>query len=226
MPRSAGRQKAITRVETIVVAAIVVLAATVGGATLSYVREEARSEVCSSILARYGEALAAYAADHQGVLPYENVGDESVGHVVWYDALASHMGEAGRICPSVDRSADNYREGYRINSKLAKSSANPPMQYRKLHTLDQPGATVILFDAEYGGRKLSLKGKLNDVEFRHNSAANLLFADWRVERFGRDRLVQESGWLPPKVVWDPDLGRARVTEPLRQNTKKRNRIKP
>lgn len=226
LPR-AKRCRAVTRVETMVIAAIVLLLVTVGAAVLSYVREEARSEACSSLLARYGEAFAAYVADHGNTLPYENVGDEALGRKVWYDVMSPYMVATQRVCPSVDRSHENYREGYRMNSKLAKSGGSPPMPYRKLDTLDRPDVTAILFDAQYGGPKLSLKGKLDDVAYRHNGSANVLFADWRVERFSRERLRQDSKWLPPKIVWDPDAGMPLMPEsPEKKGKASATRRKP
>ena len=36
---------------------------------------------------------------------------------------------------------------------------------------------------------------------------NLLFADWHVERFTKERLTEASAWLPPKVIWNPDAGK-------------------
>ena len=127
---------------------------------LAHAREEARATQCLSILNRYGTAFAAYAEDSGNVLPYENVGDEQHGRVVWSEALTAYMGEMDRLCPSVDRSRENHREGYRINSKLSRRSADPPQPYRLLNSLLSRPRTVVLFDAEYGGRKLSLKGRL------------------------------------------------------------------
>lgn len=171
---------------------------------LAHAREEARAKQCLSILSRYGIAFAAYAEDYGNVLPYENVGDEHLGRVVWSEALTAYIDEADRLCPSVDRSVENHREGYRINSKLSRRSADPPQPYRLLSSLLSRPRTVVLFDAEYGGSKLSLKGRLKDVDYRHNGSVNILFADWHVERFGRDDFVEASNWLPPKIIWDPD----------------------
>ncbi len=171
---------------------------------LSHAREQARATRCLSILSRYGTGFAAYAQDYGNVLPYENVGDEHLGRVVWTEALAAYMTETDRLCPSVDRAVENYREGYRINSKLSRRSADPPQPYRLLSSLSSRPHTVVLFDAEYGGSKLSLKGRLMDVDYRHNGSVNVLFADWHVERFGRDDFVKASNWLPPKIIWDPD----------------------
>ncbi|MCH8967998.1 MAG: PQQ-binding-like beta-propeller repeat protein [Planctomycetes bacterium] len=120
---------------------------------LAHAREEARAKRCLSILSRYGTAFAAYAEDYGHVLPYENVGDEQHGRVVWSEALTAYMDEADRLCPSVDRSVENHREGYRINSKLSRRSADPPQPYRPLNSLLSRPRTVVLFDAEYGGRK-------------------------------------------------------------------------
>ena len=226
MHRLTAQRRALTRVETIVIAVTALLILTIGVAGLTYLREKAHAKTCLTILARHGVAFAAYAVDHENVLPYENVGDEALGRIVWYDALTPYMDGTERICPSVDRLAENYLESYRMNSKLAKAGANPPMPYRELDTLDRPTATVIMFDAEYGGRKLSLKGNLNDVEFRHNGSVNLLFGDWRTERFDRGRLKRDSEWLPPKVVWDPDTGKARTREPPAMRGGKRRTRRP
>ncbi len=171
---------------------------------LAHAREGARAKRCLSILDRYGTAFAAYAEDFGNVLPYENVGDEQHGRVVWSDALAAYMDEMDRLCPSVDRSVENHREGYRMNSKLSRRNADPPQPYRLLSSLSSRPRTVLLFDAGYGGSKLSLKGRMNDVDYRHNGSVNILFADWHVERLGRDDFVKASNWLPPKVIWDPD----------------------
>ena len=201
---SGRNSRALTLVGTIIaiIAGGVIVA--VGLFGLAHAREEARAKQCLSILSRYGTAFAAYAADFGDVLPYENVGDEHLGRVVWSEALAAYMGEMDRLCPSVDRSVENHREGYRINSKLSRRSADPPKPYRLLSSLLRRPHTVVLFDAEYGGSKLSLKGRLKDVDYRHNGSVSILFADWHVERFGRDDFVKASNWLPPKIIWDPD----------------------
>jgi prepilin-type processing-associated H-X9-DG protein len=167
-------------------------------------REEARATRCRTILASYGWAFGAYAADSDGVLPFENVGREQEGYVAWFNVLEPYMPDKGRMCPSVARTARHYQEGYRMNSQLARSGGLPSERYRRLDTIAQPEATVVLFDAEYGGRKLSLKGQLRDVKYRHNGSANLLFADWHVERFEKDALREASNWLPPKIIWNPD----------------------
>ena len=54
------------------------------------------------------------------------------------------------------------------------------------------------------GEKLSLKGHLKDVHYRHLGQAHLLMADWQVAAFGPEQLKEASSWLPPKVVWDPE----------------------
>lgn len=167
-------------------------------------REEARAVRCQSIMAQYGRAFATYATSYGGVLPYEGVGREAEGHVVWFDALEPYMAESEQVCPSVDPQVDNHQKGYRINSQLARSGSEAPSEwYRRLDSIDQPAHTVVLFDAKYGGKKLSMKGKLKDVHYRHNGSANVLFADWHVQRFGENELREASNWLPPKVVWSP-----------------------
>lgn len=162
-------------------------------------REDLRAQVCGSILQRYGEAFLNYASDFGGMLPYENVGREQAGRRVWYDALENYMDAGERMCPTVDRSAENHKEGYRINSKLSNSR----QPYRALDSLENPGQTVLLFDGEYGGVKFSLKGQLKDAQFRHNGSLNLLFVDGTVQSFTEAELTEATNWLPPKVIWDP-----------------------
>ena len=212
-----GRQaRALTILSTLIVIAVVGVLATLGLIALAAPREKARSAVCVTILERYGEALAGYAADFGGVLAYENVGDEHLGHVVWYDALATYMSGGDRVCPSVDRTVANFEEGYRINSKLGRWSTIPPQPYRKLSSLDRPGATVVLFDAQYGGKTLSLKGQLKDAQFRHLGSLNMLLADWQVSGFDEKRLVEASSWLPPRVIWDPGVSEPDAVEQRRR----------
>lgn len=206
------RAVALSTVEVVVAIVAVGLLTTLAVRSWASSREEARATVCMSILQRYGQAFSEYATDYGNVFPYENVGDEGLGHVVWYDALEVYMGPASRTCPSVDSKEDAYQEGYRINSQLGRLSTIPPQPYRGLHSLGSPERTVVLFDARYGGRKLSLKGQLKDADYRHNGSLNVLFADWHVERFSELGLVEASGWLPPKVIWDPDAARPKLMD--------------
>lgn len=192
-----------TRVETAAIVGVGLLLVAVTVSVWARSRERARAAACRAVLGRYANALAAYADDHGGVFPYENVGDREQGHVVWRDALETYMGPGGRICPSVDRDERNYSESYRINSRLGRRDVDGAAIYRRIDSLSEPNATVVLFDAEYGGKKLSLKGKLKDVDYRHGRTANLLFADWHVEGLEQGRLEELSNWLPPKVIWDP-----------------------
>ena len=210
------RAEALSAVEVVVAVVAVGLLTTLVLRSWTRSREEARATACMSILQRYGQAFAEYASDYGNVLPYENVGDEGLGHTVWYDVLEVYMGPGNRTCPSVDSKVDAYQEGYRINSKLGRLSTIPPQPYRGLHSLGSRKRTVVLFDARYGGKKLSLKGQLKDVDYRHNGSLNVLFADWHVERFSELGLEEASGWMPPKVIWDPDAGRR---EPMNKRRK-------
>ncbi len=203
MPGCSARARALTKVETAVVVGVALLLIAAAGSIWAGSRERARAATCRAVLGRYANALAAYADDHGGVLPYENVGHRDQGHVVWREALEAYMGRVGRDCPSVDRGERNYSESYRINSRLGRRDEDGAAIYGRLDALSEPQATVVLFDAEYGGKKLSLKGKLSDVDYRHGRTANLLFADWHAEGLERERLEELSNWIPPKVIWDP-----------------------
>lgn len=200
---SGNRSRAHSIIQLVIGITVGVVVFAVALLALARAREEARATRCRSILEDYGVAFTAYAEDFGGVLPYENIKDEALGFVVWYDGLASYMVDVDRVCPSVDRSSEYFQEGYRMNSKLSRRSAIPPQPYCLLSSLPNPASTVVLFDAEYGGRKLSMKGRLKDADFRHNGSVNILFADWQVKRFDERDLMQASNWLPPKVIWDP-----------------------
>ena len=203
------RATAVSRIEVLVIATVVGLAIAAVGFFWVRSSERTRAEMCSRILESYGKAFAAYAADHGGVLPYENVGAESQGHVAWREAVAGYMNADADLCPSVDTGVPNYEEGYRMNSKLGRRRADPPQPYRRLSTLEQPDTTVLLFDGRYGGTKRSLKGRIDDVDYRHLGAANVLFADWHVASFEKAELEEASGWLPAKMIWDPDAAAGR-----------------
>lgn len=195
---------AFSLVESIVaIVAVVTVATTVflvwGGA-----RDKARTHRCVSILQRYGQAFATYVADFQDLLPYENIGAEDRGHLAWYYALAPYMGPDDRHCPAVDQTQPNFQDGYRMNSKLGRPKAVPPRPYRKLNALPEPGKTVVLFDGFFGGKKLSFKGDLADVDYRHDGAVNILFADWSIRRLNEKEFRRQSEWLPPQLIWNPD----------------------
>ena len=203
MPLAPARPRAIALRETLIALAVVAAVAVVGLGAGQRLRERARATACLSILERYGVAFAHYTEASGGFLPYENVGREELGYVAWFDALSDHFAGENRFCPSADSSSDQIRESYRMNSKLSRTSSLPPRPFRDLKSLDAAGATVLLFDAQYGGSRLSLKGGLKDRDARHRGAVNVLFADWHVERMDEQRLVEMSNWLPPKITWDP-----------------------
>ena len=205
MPAARTRLRAIALREALIALAVIAAIAVVGLGAGQRLRERARASACVSILERYGVAFAQYTEGNGGFLPYENVGREDWGYVAWFDALSDHFAGESRFCPSADSSSDQIRECYRMNSKLSRTSSVPPRPFRELKSLDAAGVTVLLFDAQYGGSRLSLKGGLKDRDARHRGAVNVLFADWHVERMEEQRLVELSNWLPPKVIWDPRL---------------------
>jgi prepilin-type processing-associated H-X9-DG protein len=206
-------------------------------------RERARSAVCRGNLAALGTALGQYAANFGNVLPYEDRGEEkTAGRICWFDAVDPYLTKAGigakvKLCPTVGLGSPNAEEGYKMNSKLAPSplkpggpgqksppppSDTPPVPpYRKVDKLLRPQATVVLFDGDVGGKSASFKGrwreKGDDVNYRHNSATNILFADWHVEEMSKDTLKKRSVHNTP-VIWQPaDAG---VWDPMEQKAKK------
>ncbi|HPD29518.1 MAG TPA: DUF1559 domain-containing protein [Phycisphaerae bacterium] len=173
------------------------------------------------------------------------------GWICWFDCLDRYMGkgvsaEQVKICPTVQRFEPNREESYRMNSKLADYSLYKKdgtrndyfMPYRRVETLKRPSDTVVLFDGDVGTGPVDLgpgsppppsfKGRWrlhnDDVNYRHNIATNLLFADWHVENMkkkalalrsynkadydaGRPNPVGSIIWQPPDMgPWDPDPG--------------------
>lgn len=198
-------------------------------------RERVRSTLCRANLEQLGQVLQAYAADYGNVLPYEDRGEEkSAGRICWFDAIDPYLTKRGasasvKVCPTVGLDTPQCEESYKMNSKLAPSppkpgapgqptppppTSEPPKPYRKLSTLTRPQATVVLFDADVGGKSLAFKGRWrsekDDVNYRHNTATNLLFADWHAEEISKSTLKKRSihntpiVWQPPDAgVWDP-----------------------
>lgn len=166
------------------------------------------------------------------------------GWVCWFDCLDRYMGkgvtaEDVKLCPTVQRFDPNREESYRMNSKLADASRYKKdgslnryfMPHRKLDSLKRPSVTVVLFDGDVGpglsaGAPPSFKGRWrlrnDDVNYRHNVATNLLFADWHAENLKKKVLAQKSYdktafdagrpnpvgaliWQPPDLgPWEPD----------------------
>jgi prepilin-type processing-associated H-X9-DG protein len=120
--------------------------------------------------------------------------------------------EGVKACPTVLRSDPFCEESYRMNSKLSETVEGNKYYrpYRKLSTLTRPSQTVLLFDADIGGDKISFKGrwrkKNDDVSYRHNGATNILFTDWHVENFAEEAVYDKSINNAP-IVWQPeDMG--------------------
>lgn len=190
-------------------------------------RERGRAALCRGNLEKLGVALRLYAADFGNTLPYEDRGEEaSAGRICWFDAIDPYLAKSGagtgvKICPSVDPSNPHAVESYKMNSKLAPAppkpgapghnvppagSAEPLPPYRKLDKLVRPQATVVLFDGDVGGKTMSFKGRWrdqdDDVNYRHNNATNILFADWHVEGITKGTLRKRSAKNTP-IVWQP-----------------------
>lgn len=219
---------AFTLIEILVVTGVIGLLIAILVPSLAQSREQARAVTCRSNLSQLGKALVMYAANYGNMLPYEDRGEEvSAGRICWFDAIDRYLSKnkadlAVKTCPTVALDEPRRVESYRMNSKLAESATAGTAEkakyfkpYRKLDTLDRPGATVVLFDGHVGGLVTSFKGrwrlKGGDISYRHNVNTNLLFADWHVEGMHKNVLKAKSVknspviWQPADVgPWDPD----------------------
>ncbi len=212
--RKLHQRSAFTLIEVLVVVSIIGLLLAIMIPSLARSRENARSVVCRSNLKEWGNAMFMYANVHRGTLPFEDrpdpvrdvAGDrgDKTGWACWFDALDRYLGsvqadEDVKICPTVHRFDPGRQESYRMNSKLAEDNIKSPHYYpfRRLDTLKRPGETVMLFDGDVGGGTISFKGRWrlsrnDDVSYRHNRAANLLFADWHAENLKKNVLKVKS----------------------------------
>ncbi|MCP4589388.1 MAG: prepilin-type N-terminal cleavage/methylation domain-containing protein [bacterium] len=208
---------AFTLVEVMVVISIIGLLLAILLPSMARSRENARAVLCRGNLVEWGRGMFVYADLHRGWLPYEDRGEEALGRFCWFDVMkdifnTATIPESVRACPTVLRSDPEREESYRMNSKLAETNPNSEhyLPYRRLNTLARPGQTVLLFDGDVGGGRVSFKGRWrvrgDDVNYRHNDATNILFADWHVEMF-RTHVVREKSIRNAPLVWQPeDMG--------------------
>ncbi len=233
MGNFAGR-RAFTLIELLIVVSIISILIAFLLAGLSGSRENARAVICKSNLRQWGVAMHAHQTEREGMLPYEDRGDEDLGHHCWFDVLSKRMtsvdpnatDENGNpiepddrvlVCPTVYLHDPNRLESYRMNSKLAETNPTSPhyMPYRNINTLKEPVKTVVLFDGDVGGDVVSFKGRWrlenDDVNYRHNFSCNLLFADNHAENMMKQALSDKSKkndrviWQPPDIgPWNPN----------------------
>ncbi len=174
-----SRSVGFTLIELLIVISIIALLIGLLLPALSQARASARAGVCLSNLRQHGVAFNLYILEYDK-LPHEDDHDPNI--ISWFDGLMPFMGTTRsfvnpvQVCPEVDQEAPAFIKGYRFNSNL-ESNANPFLDPTQILATDR---TVILFDAEYSGTKISYKGKKKRVDYRHPAGANLIFADWHV----------------------------------------------
>jgi len=170
---------AFTLIELLIVISIIALLIGLLLPALSQARASARSGVCLSNLRQHGIAFNLYVMEYDK-LPHEDDHDPNI--ISWFDGLMPFMGTSRsfvnpvQVCPEVDQEAPAFIKGYRFNSNL-ESNSDPFLDPIRILATDR---TVILFDAEFSGTKISFKGKKKRVDYRHPTGADILFADWHV----------------------------------------------
>ncbi len=188
-------QHGFTLIELLIVVSIIALLIGLLIPALSQARKAARSGACLSGLRQHGIALSLYILDYDRY-PHEDDKDPEV--ISWFDAVMPYMGTSRehvspiQVCPEVDQLMPAFLKSYRFNSRL-ESNAKPFLNPDHIFA---PDRTIILFDAEYTGSKISFKGRKSKVDYRHPGGAILLLADWHAESQNKDGIKRR--------LWDID----------------------
>ena len=120
-------------------------------------REEATVEACGREMARMGQALGTYAADHDGRLPYART---------WERDLAAYLRRPppAFTCPAAAPGEPSY-------------ALNPPLSGTLLHEWERPELTVLAADAT---KMLASPDTDEPALPRHGDGENVLFVDGHV----------------------------------------------
>jgi prepilin-type N-terminal cleavage/methylation domain-containing protein/prepilin-type processing-associated H-X9-DG protein len=207
-------KKGFTLIELLVVIGIIGVLAAIILPAMHSAREKARTTTCKNNLHQIGVALEMYTTEFEGRLPHED--DKDPANSCWYYLIDPYLETRGledaeinevKMCPAVAKSKETRGESYRMNSML-ETGEEP---FRKISTILRPSATVCIFDGETGGQRLKFKGKDEDFTRRHQRGGNILFLDWHVRWYSKNKVKSDAKSETPSIIWTPAdrLGRDR-----------------
>ena len=201
-----NRRKAFTLIELLVVIGIIGVLAAIILPAMRAAREKARTSKCLNNLRQIGFALQQYTNDFSGLLPHED--DKDPPDSCWYYLIDPYLETRGledieinevKLCPGVAKSKESRPESYRMNSMLAPTEE----PFRNMATIMLPSATVCIFDGQTGGQSLKFKGKWEDFSQRHQEGGNILFLDWHVQWYSKQKVKSEAKSNTPSIIWVP-----------------------
>lgn len=202
------RRRAFTLIELLTVIAIVAILSGILLAVVGRVREGARSATCLSNLRQLGMAFQLYRDDNRGKAPRTYT---DVGALYWYHQLlgtatgvaGSKYMDGGRVpvCPSHDLTGHVPAGGYGMSNFSLWYPAplhrvdDVPLFYAT--RLQRPSDWPLFMDADgpiiYGlDNPIQTAATAGRFSARHGDAANVLMADYHVEkaRYGDARWHQ------------------------------------
>lgn len=217
-----GSHRGFTLVELLTVIAITAVLGLILFATISSVRESARSVTSTSNLRQWGVALQVYLADNAGAIPYEGDRDSmtwsSLAHNnnarAWFNVLPPYVNatplkdlqtneERNYLvsettifkCPLVEfptTRSPAVRFSYMMNSQLYHPQAPSDSPDQPL-TISHIAEPAITVMFADGAQISRARGRGNHVDARHRSGeTNIVFFDGSVRRFPADYVRQES----------------------------------
>jgi len=197
--------------ELLVVLAIIsiIMALLLPGLMMS--RRHGQTTECVNNLRQIGFAMENFAADHDGEIPTELIGDDLFQQVISAQGITWSLLPTAYAQEVSGKSMADYYEDMRV---VRCPSMGPDEAwsyglngqvltvYKRYRDLENPSQTPMVFDSEHK------RGYYySDLAMRHIGCAQILYADTHVEPTYYDILLNFSGsvrlpgGLPPDGVW-------------------------